>query len=111
MRAAALRIKIQLETGQAQARVAAQFAKGQDKEGDRRRCLFIVRWATKVRRGENIKVTAARCTSNQLYLAASLRVGVHKGGKGELREAIDQGSVDRARRKEVPCINIAQRGD
>lgn len=74
-------------------------------------CLFIARWATKVRRDENIKVTAARCTSNQLYLAASLRVGVHKGGKGELREAIDQGSVDRARRKEVPCINIAQRGD
>lgn len=73
-------------------------------------CLFIARWATKVRRGENIKVTAAR-TSNQLYLTASLRVGVHKGGKGELREAIDQGSVDRARRKEVPCINIAQRGD
>lgn len=35
MRAAALRIKIQLETGQAQARVAAQFAKGQGKEGER----------------------------------------------------------------------------
>lgn len=35
MRAAALRIKIQLETGQAQAKVAAQFAKGQDKDGER----------------------------------------------------------------------------
>lgn len=116
MRAAALRIKIQLETGQAQARVAAQFAKGQGKEGERRgredRLLPIYSEVG----NESSPWREHQSDSGAVYIKSALPArlpvcGCAQGGEGRVEEAIDQGSVDRARRKEVPCINIAQRGD